>query len=152
MTLSSAWTSISQSSQSSMLMRSSLKTILYSTPSSQVQQVANAEATSSTNTNYMNYGILVSSFTDGMASPSTQQFFKYSLASLLTMDAVQQTQRDIEETTKFSPCQGPDIDLLNRLEWGDALLEVEVEVEVVEDRNPKSREEKTASMMEYLVE
>ena len=39
------------------------------------------------------------------------------------MDIVQKTQGDIEETTKHSPCQGPNIDLLNKLEQGDALLD-----------------------------
>jgi hypothetical protein len=103
---------------------------------------------------FLNFGILVSSFTDGMASPSTQQFVQYSLASLLTMDTVLQTQHDIEHSAKHSPCQGPDIDLLNQLERGDHLLLQRRRTGSTGTEEPQNvdmdRAETTRSMMEYL--
>jgi|AntRauTorckE5430_2_1112549.scaffolds.fasta_scaffold00556_2 hypothetical protein len=93
------------------------------------------EATSS----YLDYGILISSFTEGM-TPSTSEFFLYSLARLLTMDVIQTTQDEIEESAKYSPCQGPSIDLLNKLERGDDLMQ----------NKEKTRKEKTDLMLEYM--
>jgi len=96
----------------------------------------------------LDYGILISSFTDGM-TPSTSEFFLYSLMKLLTMDIVQKTQGDIEETTKYSPCQGPNIDLLNKLEMGDALLENENE-NGNENKHKGTRKEDIDLMLEYM--
>ena len=97
---------------------------------------------------YMNFGILLSSFTDGMTSPSTQQFFQYALTTLLTMDAISQTQNDIEESAKFSPCQGPNVDLLDQLERGDALFhDIGIGMDIPSDRD---RMELTKRMVEYL--
>lgn len=107
------------------------------------------------------YGILISSFTDGMTSHATQEFFKYSLASLLTMDTIIQTEEDIETSAKFSPCQGPDIDLLDQMELGDEMIqsqrseEREHEEESSEESlqsqdSNRDRVEKTRKMVQYL--
>jgi len=56
------------------------------------------------------------------------------------MDIIQTTQVQIEETTQYSPCQGPNIDLLNKLEEGDHLLE----------NMQKTRKERTDSMLQYM--
>lgn len=88
---------------------------------------------------YLAFGMLISSFTDGMTE-STSNFFKYSLASVLVMESIQQTQVGIEENVMFSPCNGPDIDLLGKLENGDELL--------IDDGS--SREDKTDKMMKFL--
>ena len=71
---------------------------------------------------------------------STSNFFKYSLASVLVMESIQQTQVGIEENVMFSPCNGPDIDLLGKLENADELL--------IDDGS--SREDKTDKMMKFL--
>jgi hypothetical protein len=89
----------------------------------------------------MEFGILISSFTDSMTSTSTLQFFKYSLASLLTMDAVQMIQKDVEQSTMYSPCQGPNIHLLDKLQEGDDLLL---------GCKDTDYEDKTQSMLQFL--
>lgn len=88
------------------------------------------------------FGILISSFTDSMEVPSIVEFLKYSLASLLTMDTVQTIQNEIELSTKFSPCQGPNIELLNKLEEGDALL--------LQHKDTMNREERIHAMIKFL--
>ena len=114
------------------------------------------QSTTSTSSNteddhvMMNFGILLSSFTDGMASTSTRQFFQYSLASLLAMDKIIETQDAIEESAKFSPCQVPDVDLLTVLEQGDELglsLGGGKSDSVAADLN---REERTKLIMQYI--
>lgn len=104
-------------------------------------------STSTGENSIVDYGILISSFTDGM-TPSTSEFFLYSLLKLLTIDIVQKTQGDIEETTKYSPCQGPNIDLLNKLEEGDALSN-ENESEN-ENNHKRTRKENIDLMLEYM--
>jgi Peptidase E len=88
------------------------------------------------------FGILISSFTESMTSTSTLEFLKYSLASLLTMDMVQMIQKDIEQSVMYSPCQGPNMELLDKLQEGDTLL--------LEYTDVERREEKTQSMLEFL--
>ncbi len=59
------------------------------------------------------------------------------------MDAISQTQTDIEQSAKFSPCQGPNVDLLDQLERGDALLDQIGTTHL-------DRMEQTKRMVEYL--
>mmetsp|Transcript_12485 Transcript_12485/g.23429 ORF Transcript_12485/g.23429 Transcript_12485/m.23429 type:complete len:445 (+) Transcript_12485:357-1691(+) len=115
-------------------------TILFSTASQ--NELAEEEQTCELSN--INYAILISSFTDSMTSTSTLQFFKYSLASLLTMDEVQVIQKEIEQSTMYSPCQGANIELLDMLQGGDELL--------VRCKDNMSHEDKTKSMLRFLTE
>lgn len=108
---------------------------------------------------YMNYGILISSFTDGIvsnersSSSKTAQFFKYSLLSLLTMDKIKHSENDIEKSAKFSPCQGPDIESLDQLEKGDEIMAIKSNNNKNSEESHKtSREQKTNQMMHYLMD
>ncbi len=102
---------------------------------------------------YMNFGILISSFTDGIVNNdkpagisdtndeamTAARYFQYCLLSLLTQDKVRLSQDEIEESVKFSPCQGPNIDSLENLEKGDDIMDMN-----------SSREEKITHMLHYL--
>lgn len=70
------------------------------------------------------YAILLSSFTDGIErSPAAQEFFKYGLVSILVRHLVHRTELQLRESVLASPCQGPDVDILNLLEEVDDVLE-----------------------------
>ena len=91
----------------------------------------------------MAFGLLISSFTDGiLGSKDAQDFLKYSLVSTLTKHALSQVQANLANSVKASPCAGPNIDYLNQFEEGHALLEA---------TNDVPRSEKTVDMLEYLV-
>jgi peptidase E len=78
---------------------------------------------------FLNYGILISSFTDGiLGSPHPKDrdskiFLKYSLLSLFAMDIRNKLEDEVEDSVKYSPCAGPNIDYLNSLETLDSILQ-----------------------------
>lgn len=89
----------------------------------------------------MAFGMLISSFTDGvLASNDAQEFLKYSLVSTLTKHAICQVEEKLADSVKASPCAGPNIDILNQFEEGHAILEAK--------DVPNS--EKTEHMLTYL--
>jgi len=70
------------------------------------------------------YAMLFSSFTDGIErSLTAQEFFKYSLVSILVRHLVHRTEVAVRESVLASPCQGPDVELLTFLEEVDDILE-----------------------------
>lgn len=72
----------------------------------------------------MQYGILLSSFTDGLRdSAPARDFLKFSLLSTLLQHHIHELQIKIEDSVKYSPCAGPNIELLNELEYADKLLQ-----------------------------
>ena len=77
---------------------------------------------------FLNYGMLISSFTDGILGPSNQidrdskMFLKYSLLSLFTMDIRKELEERVEASVKHSPCAGPNIEYLNSMETLDSII------------------------------
>jgi peptidase E len=101
----------------------------------------------------MKYGMFISSFDDGVlnrsSSPSSSDsdscasgdsgasksnnnsnntkesktFLQYSTASVLTKEYINQLQKEIEASAKYSPCAGPNIEYLNLLQTGDDILQ-----------------------------
>ena len=86
----------------------------------------------------MKHGMLISSFSDGvLATTATNDdeedplsrfskpkiFLQSILSSMLISDYIQIIQDEIENSAKYSPCAGPNIDYLNLLQEGDTLLE-----------------------------
>jgi len=65
----------------------------------------------------MNYGILISSFTDGIEKPFlAKEFLKYSLSRAFAKDAVLRKEEEVRKSVLKSPCAGPNIEDLNDLE------------------------------------
>ncbi len=75
---------------------------------------------------WVNSALLISSFSDGVeSSQEAMDFLKQGLISSMLKERIQQTEDAITESVKFSPCSGPDIDLLNQLEELDQAKQME---------------------------
>ena len=75
---------------------------------------------------WVNSALLISSFSDGVeSSEEAMDFLKQGLISSMLKERIQQTEDAITESVKFSPCSGPDIDLLNQLEELDQAKQME---------------------------
>jgi len=132
----------------------------------------------------MKFGILISSFTDGIlnnqdttssASMSSETntktstntvakvntaklFVQYSIATILTKDIIYQIEEAIETSVKHSPCAGPNIDYINMLEEGDALLSPSFdddsnmidELDVDSSMNVKRKQDYIQSLLTYI--
>ncbi len=158
---SSAWTSLPAiaSSRKELQTKFIRNRSLFSstTQSSSTEVNADRKEDSSTDDKYMNFGILISSFTDGIVNNEAStgmsdandeamtaaRYFQYCLLSLLTQDKVKLSQDEIEESVKFSPCQGPNIDSLENLEKGDDIIAMNKSIH-------SSREDKIKLMLDYL--
>lgn len=76
------------------------------------------------NVPFLNHGLLFSSFSDGLCQNSQAQIFlKHGLAKALLLDQCAETEGNVESSVMHSPCNGPDIVMLNQLESVDAALE-----------------------------
>ncbi len=73
----------------------------------------------------LKYGLMLSSFSDGVLqqhpSHPSKLFFQLSLSSILLTESINQVQDAIKSSVEYSPCAGPNIDLLNLLERGDVI-------------------------------
>ncbi len=72
---------------------------------------------------WLNCGLLISSWTDGVANnPQALQFLKKSLACSLLSDLQQNVEKAVEKSVIQSPCCGPDTDALGKMETVDEIL------------------------------
>lgn len=73
---------------------------------------------------FLNCGLLISSWTDGVVeSPEAQQFLKKGLALSLLSEQQQTAESSVESSVIVSPCCGPDTAALSQLESVDQTLE-----------------------------
>jgi len=67
--------------------------------------------------------IFISSFTDGIQnSPHTKSFFHYALLSSMVSKLTKQKEDELQNSALASPCNGPNVDVLNELEELDNVL------------------------------
>jgi hypothetical protein len=72
----------------------------------------------------MNQGLLISSFSQGLLpNKDAHVILQKELVRSLLTDHVQQAESQLEQSVMFSPCSGPDIDVLERLECMDGALQ-----------------------------
>lgn len=65
-------------------------------------------------------GLLLSSFTDGLLpNPKARAFLRNGLLRCLMQDAQQAAEKAIEDSVRYSPCNGPNTEALLRLEQMD---------------------------------
>lgn len=73
---------------------------------------------------WLDKGLLLSSFTDGLVNnPPALDWFMSSLVEVLWEEEQALMQTALEESNLFSPCNGPDPDLLGQLEETDRVVE-----------------------------
>ena len=66
--------------------------------------------------------LLFSSWNDGIVpSLAAKKFMKYAICAKLLQDHIAKKEDNIEESAKYSPCNGPSVDALNNLEIADRL-------------------------------
>ena len=69
------------------------------------------------------HALLVSSFSDGVVqSADARAFLKLGLAKCFALEQSRKKEGQVRESVMFSPCQGPDIELLNDLESAEVPL------------------------------
>ena len=85
---------------------------------------ATATATASSNPSsppFARHGLLISSFSDGvLASPPALSYLRLGLARSLAADLARRSEGGVRSSALHSPCNGPDVDALGRLEGADA--------------------------------
>jgi Peptidase family S51 len=75
----------------------------------------------SSRSTWMKEGLLISSFSDGLLpNPIAHHYLKQGLLRAVLRQEQATAEAKLEESVKFSPCNGPDMDLLARLEQADA--------------------------------
>ena len=68
--------------------------------------------------------LLFSSWTDGIVpNAAAKSFLKYSISKKLLQDHINEKENKLENSVRFSPCNGPNVDALNKLETADNLKE-----------------------------
>lgn len=68
------------------------------------------------------YALLLSSFSEGVEeSLQAQEFLKSSIAKVMLSQYINEKEEAVKKSVEFSPCAGPDIELLNSLEDADKL-------------------------------
>jgi hypothetical protein len=72
---------------------------------------------------WLNTGLLVSSFSDGIKpSEQAQDFLMRGLVNALWMERQKKAEKDVEESAIQSPCCGPDVSALDNMDDADAGL------------------------------
>lgn len=102
---------------------------------------------------WLKYGLLISSFGDGMINnPQAQSFFKYGLLSSLLSEHVRQAENQLKESVLASPCNGPNIEAFNHLETMDALQKQQQEnnTPIQEEQENEYYEQKCTTLLESL--
>jgi hypothetical protein len=78
----------------------------------------------SSSSKWLDKGLLLSSFTDGLKSnPQVQGWLFEALVERLWKEERQRTQKALEQSNKFSPCNGPDPIMWERLEEIDQVVD-----------------------------
>ena len=71
---------------------------------------------------WASHALLFSSLSDGIIpNNGARSFLRYSLVNSLLSEKITQSEDSLESSVKFSPCNGPDIQSLNSLEYIDEL-------------------------------
>lgn len=78
----------------------------------------------SSNSRWATNALLFSSWTDGIVpNPTAKSFLRYSIVNILLRDHIAEKEVSLETSVKFSPCNGPNVDVLSDLESADNLSE-----------------------------
>lgn len=102
---------------SSFQLRNSQNQETTTTAVSSTSQEKDDDVSNPTSSTWLKYGLLISSFSDGiLSSPDAQSFLKFSLASALLNERVRKAESQVRESVMTSPCNGPDIDAFNSFE------------------------------------
>jgi hypothetical protein len=87
---------------------------------SSLEDVKNCSNEDDSGSSWANVAMLISSFSDGVvSSPNALEFLKHGLTSVLFQERIRQTESALSDSVLFSPCAGPDIQLLEKLEYLD---------------------------------
>ena len=78
------------------------------------------------NNPWAKHALLISSFTDGIvASPDAGSFLKYCIANVLLSEQVRRAETSVRDSVIASPCNGPNMEAFNSLEFFDQIQEEE---------------------------
>lgn len=109
------------------------------------------EVASSAST-WATYAVLFSSLSDGIIpNDGARSFLRYSLANTLLSEVVQQKEDVLKQSAEFSPCNGPNIDTLDKLESIDQILDQGRQLSFEHDLNAVNKWSYKA-MAEYNME
>eukprot|EP00571_Detonula_confervacea_P009242 CAMPEP_0172322546 /NCGR_PEP_ID=MMETSP1058-20130122/46206_1 /TAXON_ID=83371 /ORGANISM="Detonula confervacea, Strain CCMP 353" /LENGTH=414 /DNA_ID=CAMNT_0013038313 /DNA_START=6 /DNA_END=1250 /DNA_ORIENTATION=- len=85
---------------------------------------ASEEATRSNDGGWATHALLFSSLSDGVIpNTAARSFLRYSLANSLLSEHITQKEDTLKSSAEFSPCNGPNVDVLDNLEAIDRLYE-----------------------------
>jgi hypothetical protein len=92
----------------------------FSTPKTSFQLHQTGDS-GSENKPWLNRGLLISSFSDGLQNnEEAQDFLMHGLVSALSKESQQSAEKEVADSVIQSPCCGPDLNALGRLESADA--------------------------------
>lgn len=113
-------------------------TSLFVSSSSSSSTDSSSACSAGTPTQWANHALLISSFTDGVVnSPDAKSFLKLGLARALAAEQSRIKEGQVRESVMFSPCAGPNIDLLNDLEDADdavSSLSIPIDLSEMKDK------------------
>lgn len=76
-----------------------------------------------TESTWMRHGLLFSSFTDGvLANPSAHEFWRRGLVRAMLLQKQRDMEIAVKQSAAFSPCSGPNVTAIDRLEAVDDAL------------------------------
>jgi len=92
-----------------------------------VPQLCLQAAATPTGTNHdnewLNHGLLISSFSDGLKpNPQAIDFLMRGLVASLCREQQQQAEEAVKQSVVQSPCCGPDLEAVKSMEWADVAL------------------------------
>ena len=94
-------------------------------PSNRLKEAVspNAELASNEGNDWLNHGLLLSSFSDGLKpNPDALDFLMRGLVAALWREHQLAAEVMVEESAMHSPCCGPDLDALTSMELADASI------------------------------
>ena len=88
------------------------------------QTCLSATSTGGESSQWLNCGLLISSWSDGvLPNPEALEFLKKGLACSLLSELQRNAENSVESSVIFSPCCGPDTEALTNMELVDKTLE-----------------------------